>query len=69
MIQKTAEARARLNELVEARLGADEAGTFMSTPHALLGWQTPEEIAATGHLGLMKVTVLVTSLTSSGLAA
>lgn len=63
------ESRRKLIELLESKVGADRAREFLHTPNPILGWQKPVEILDADHLGLMRMTVLVTSMTAMPQAA
>ncbi|SLN61455.1 hypothetical protein ROJ8625_03133 [Roseivivax jejudonensis] len=62
MHSNSVESRRKLVELLEAKIGSDRAREFLHTPNPVLGWQKPSEILDTDHLGMMRVTVLVTSM-------
>lgn len=69
MQESSTESRRKLIELLEAKVGRDRAREFLHTPNPILGWQKPAEILDADHLGLMRMTVLVTSMGRESVAA
>ncbi|SFE37096.1 antitoxin Xre/MbcA/ParS toxin-binding domain-containing protein [Roseivivax sediminis] len=63
------ESRRKLVELLEAKVGSDRAREFLHTPNPVLGWQKPAEVLDGDHLNMMRVTVLVTSMGTTTVAA